>query len=168
MKHLGMQGATYAVAEVLRWCAVVLLALAALTLIYYLGADRVGSHPKWTSPGTIIAATIWTAINAAFSWYSSALAHYGRTYGNITGGVVLLLWLYLASLTILFGAEVNAEAERQARGQVRVRQKQTLWQTARTWWRTRKANRHAGRTKAATSTPDTTRAAPRDAHDQDV
>jgi membrane protein len=141
MKHLGMEGSTYVVAEILRWSAVVLLAVAALTLVYYYGADRAGTHPKWTSPGTVVATTIWTAINALFSWYSSALADYGRTYGNITGGVVLLLWLYLASLTILFGAEVNAEAERQARGEVRVRTKKTLWDTTRKWWRTRVAHR---------------------------
>jgi membrane protein len=151
MTHLGMQGATYAVAEVLRWAAVVLLAVAALTLVYYLGADRAGTHPKWTSPGTIVAAAIWTAINAIFSWYSSTLADYGRTYGNITGGVVLLLWLYLASLTILFGAEVNAEAERQARGQVRVREKETLWHSARIWWRD-----HAKRLRARQATPAAT------------
>lgn len=138
LDSLGLDSATRALVETLRWAAVVLLALVALTLVYHLGADRSGAHPKWTGPGTVVAATIWTAINALFSWYAGSISHYGRTYGSITGGVVLLLWLFLTSLVILFGAEVNAEAERQARGQVRPRQKQTPWQTATTWWHTRR------------------------------
>jgi membrane protein len=138
MKRVGMAGATHAVAEVVRWGAVVVLGVVALTLIYHLGAGRENSHPKWTSPGTVVATTLWTMINALFSWYARDLAHYGRTYGNIAGAVVLLLWLFLASLTVLFGAEVNAEAERQARGQVRARTKESAWHTAYAWWRARR------------------------------
>lgn len=136
LDSLGFNSATRALVQTLRWGAVVLLALVALTLVYHLGAGRTGSHPKWTGPGTVVAAAIWTGINALFSWYAGSIGHYGQTYGSITGGVVLLLWLFLTSLVILFGAEVNAEAERQARGQVRPRQKQSAWQTAATWWQT--------------------------------
>lgn len=135
---LGLDSATRALVQVMRWGAVVLLAVLALTLVYHLGADRTGAHPKWTGPGTVVAATIWTVMNAVFSWYAGSIGHYGRTYGSITGGVVLLLWLFLTNLAILFGAEVNAEAERQARGQVRPHQKQTPWHTAAVWWQTRR------------------------------
>lgn len=138
LDSVGLDGATRALAQTLRWGAVAVLALVALTLVYHLGADREGAHPKWTGPGTVVAAAIWTGINAMFSWYAASFGHYGRTYGSITGGVVLLLWLFLTSLVILFGAEVNAEAERQARGQVRPRLKQTPWQTAATWWHARR------------------------------
>lgn len=138
LDSFGLSSEARALVQILRWAAVVLLALVALTLVYHLGADRAGAHPKWTSPGTVVAAAIWTAINAVFSWYAGSIGHYGRTYGSITGGVVLLLWLFLTSLVILFGAEVNAEAERQARGQVRPRQKQPPWQTAAMWWQTRR------------------------------
>ena len=41
-------------------------------------------------------------------WYAAGLAHYSSTYGSIADGVVLLLWLFLTSLVVLFGAEVNA------------------------------------------------------------
>ena len=132
-----MDGAAWLLVQALRWSAVVAVALVALTLVYHLGAGRTGSHPKWTGPGTVVAATIWTGINAAFSWYAGHVGDYSSTYGGIAGAVVLLLWLFLTSLVVLFGAEVNAEAERQARGQVRRRHKQAPWQTAARWWRTR-------------------------------
>jgi membrane protein len=135
LDSVGFDGATRVLVEILRWGIVVLLAVTALTLVYHLGADRAGAHPKWTGPGTVVAATIWTVISALFSWYAGTIGHYTETYGTIAGGTVLLLWLFLTNLTILFGAEINAEAERQARGQVRPRLKQTPWHTAVVWWR---------------------------------
>lgn len=141
---LGLQGATWVLVQALRWTAVVLLALAALTLVYHLGAGRAGSHPKWTGPGTLVAATTWTGINALFSWYAGTVGNYGSTYGGIAGAVVLLLWLFLTSLVILFGAQVNAEAERQVRGQVRPRRKEPPWETAAKWWQARRANAQHG------------------------
>ncbi|MCW2527995.1 MAG: Ribonuclease, partial [Pseudonocardiales bacterium] len=143
LDSMGLDSATRALVESIRWGAVVILALVALTLVYHLGADRTGAHPKWTGPGTIVATAMWTGMNALFSWYAASIGHYGQTYGNITGGVVLLLWLFLTGLVILFGAEINAEAERQARGQVRPRHKQTPWQTAVTWWQARRPQQRA-------------------------
>ena len=134
-----LDGPARTAAQVLRWSAVVALALCALTLVYHLGADRSGAHPTWTGPGTVVAALLWTGMNALFSWYAARLGDYAGTYGSIADGVVLLLWLFLTSLAVLFGAEVNAEAERQARGQVRARHKEAPWTTAARWYADRRA-----------------------------
>lgn len=141
LHSLGLDGATWLLVQVLRWSAVVVLVLVALTLVYHLGAGRAGSHPKWTGPGTLVAATLWMGINSLFSWYAASIGDYGSTYGSIAGGVVLLLWLFLTTLVVLFGAQVNAEAERQVRGQVRTRHKEAPWQTAVRWWRARRGAR---------------------------
>ena len=135
LSPLGLQGTGRVLVQVVRWVAVAVLALVALAAVYHLGADRGGAHPKWTGPGTVVAAGLWTAIGAGFSWYAGDVSDYGATYGGIAGGVVLLLWLFLTSLVVLFGAEVNAEAERQARGTVRPRRKEAPWQTVARWWR---------------------------------
>jgi membrane protein len=132
---LGLEGVRWAAVQVLRWGAVVLLALTTLALVYHLGADRGGADPKWTGPGTVVAAALWSGSNAAFSWYAGGVEDYGDTYGGLSGAVVLLLWLFLTSLVVLFGAEVNAEAERQARGTVRPRRRHAPWETAREWYR---------------------------------
>lgn len=135
LNSTGLGGSTRLALAVLRWVAVGVLALVTLTLIYHLGADRSGADPKWTGPGTVVATVLWVGLNAGFSWYAARLAHYSTTYGSIAGGVVLLLWLFLTTLVVLFGAEVNAEAERQARGQVRPRHKEAPWTTALRFYR---------------------------------
>jgi membrane protein len=130
LDDVGLDGLRRTAVQVVRWVAVVVLALVALSLVYHLGADRSGAHPKWTGPGTVVAALLWTGQNALFSWYAADFAHYSDTYGGIADAVVLLLWLFLTCLVVLFGAEVNAEAERQARGQVRPHRKELPWTTA--------------------------------------
>ena len=135
---LGLQGATRVAVQTLRWGGLAVLAVVALVLVYHLGADRTGAHPKWTGPGTVVAATLWVGTNAAFSWYAGSAAQYGSTYGGIAGAVVLLLWLFLTSLAVMFGAEVNAEAQRQADGQVRPRVGEAPWSRVARWSRARR------------------------------
>src|SRR5262249_38144268 len=40
--------------------------------------------------------------------------NYNATYGSLGGAILLMLWLYLSGVTLLVGAEVNAEIEHAA------------------------------------------------------
>lgn len=48
-----------------------------------------------------------------FSVYTANFARYNETYGSLGAVVVLLLWLFLTALTVIIGAEINCELERQ-------------------------------------------------------
>jgi membrane protein len=107
-------GAVMVVGWVLTLPAVVLL----FAFFYWLGPKRESPRFVWVTPGGLVGAVMWLAVSGAFGWYvQSDYASYGKTYGSLAGVIILILWLYLSSLTILIGGELNAEAERQAKGQ---------------------------------------------------
>ncbi len=63
-------------------------------------------HAAW---GALLATIGWQTAVIGFSWYlSSGLAHYDLVYGTLSTVIVLLLWIYISTLIILFGAHVTA------------------------------------------------------------
>ena len=96
-----------------RWVGLVVFAFVALAILYRYAPDRDNPKLVWTSVGSGVATLLWVVGSAGFSLYVSNFGKYGKTYGALAGVVVLLLWLFLTSFIVLFGAEINAEAERQ-------------------------------------------------------
>ena len=62
-------------------------------------------------PGTIVAHVLWVAVSWGFGTYVRTMAHYAIFYGSLATVAVILLWLYLTSLALVVGAEVNAQLE---------------------------------------------------------
>ncbi|HHW68310.1 MAG: rane protein [Epulopiscium sp.] len=58
-------------------------------------------------PGTLFSALIWIVISSVFSAYVNNFGKFNMMYGSIGGIIVLLLWLYLSSIVILLGGELN-------------------------------------------------------------
>jgi membrane protein len=59
------------------------------------------------TPGTVVAMVAWLVVSALFAAYTANFASYGKTYGALASIIVVLLWLWLSSLVILIGAEVD-------------------------------------------------------------
>jgi membrane protein len=86
--------------------------LVAVAGIYWLGPNV--DHPRWRflTFGSVVAVLILLAASAAFAIYVSAFGSYNKTWGTLAGVVILLTWFWLSGVALLFGAEINAEAER--------------------------------------------------------
>jgi membrane protein len=82
--------------------------------VYYLAPNQTQRDWKWITPGSVVAALFWLAISGLFSLYTTFSDSYDKTYGSLAGGIILLLWLYYSACALLFGAELNAELDRQA------------------------------------------------------
>lgn len=94
--------------EVVRWAGALFLIVTLLTIYYRLGPNRPRPR-RWISVGAAAAATLWVAAAAGFSFYLSRFGHESRTYGAFAGVAVLMLWLYLAGIAVLFGAELDRQ-----------------------------------------------------------
>jgi membrane protein len=55
---------------------------------------------------------VWLVASGLFAVYTSMFGSYNKTWGSLAAVIVMLTWLWLTGLALLFGAEVNAEAER--------------------------------------------------------
>jgi membrane protein len=62
-------------------------------------------------PGALAAVLFWLVVSWAFGAYAVSIGDYTIYYGGLAAVAVLLLWLYLTSLALLVGAEVNAQLE---------------------------------------------------------
>jgi len=59
-------------------------------------------------PGILFSLTAWVISSIAFSFYVENFADYSTIYGTLGAFIVLLLWMYLTSLILLAGSEINA------------------------------------------------------------
>ncbi len=99
--------------QIVRWPVLLVILLASLNLLYRYGPSRREARWRWISIGSVVAALGWVATSAAFSWYLSSLANFSETYGSLATVIAFMIWLWLSVFVVLFGGEINAEAERQ-------------------------------------------------------
>jgi len=97
----------------LRWPVLLALTVLVLALVYRYGPSREHARWRWVTWGGAVAALLWLGASALYSWYVANLAHYDRTFGSLGAAVGGLIWLWLSSVVVLFGAELNAEIEHQ-------------------------------------------------------
>ena len=90
-----------------RWPVALFFMVFAVALLYYFAPD-VNQPFRWITPGGLIGVLLWVLASVAFNFYVSNFGSYNKTYGSIGAVIVLLLYLYISSLTILFGAELNS------------------------------------------------------------
>lgn len=65
---------------------------------------------RWSEAiwGALVAAFAWEITKFGFTWFlSSGLANYQLIYGSLGTVVALMLWIYLSSVIILFGAHLS-------------------------------------------------------------
>jgi membrane protein len=100
--------------NVVRWPLAFVAVLLFFALIYYLAPNKDQRSWKWVTPGSLVGAAMWIALSGLFALYTAFSDSYSTTYGSLAGGIILLLWLNYTAWAILFGAELNAELDRQA------------------------------------------------------
>jgi len=96
--------------KIAQWPVVFSLIALAMAIVYYFAPD---AHQDWVwiTPGSVFSTVLWLIISLGFKLYVSYFGSYNATYGAIGGVIVTLVWLYVSSLAVLVGAELNAEIE---------------------------------------------------------
>ncbi len=107
--QLDLKGVIYSVAFWNRFVQVIFLILfviISLSLLFYYGTKE-GRKLSFFSPGTILT-TILLIINfKIFGNYIEKFGEYNRIYGSIGTVIVIMLFIYLNSIILLLGFELN-------------------------------------------------------------
>lgn len=98
---------------ILRWPAMFLLVLFGVSVLYRYGPSRSRAKWRWISVGSVFAALAWLAVSSLFSFYLANFANYNATYGALGAVVGVMMWMWLSTVVVLIGAELNAEIEHQ-------------------------------------------------------
>jgi membrane protein len=94
-----------------RWIASAIVLCLWIDLINFL-LPNVKRSWRWFSPGTVFVVLTLGVSSAAFNLYFQHFSSYPRIYGALGGFIVLMLWIYLASVILLIGAEADSEIEK--------------------------------------------------------
>jgi membrane protein len=127
-----VRASVYVIAVIIRWSVSLGASVGLIALIYRLGVPgnfgvrrylprkqrslspaeaSILTPQSWlpTLPGAIVATAMWFLTTLAFGWYVTRFANYSEVYGSLGAGIALLFWLYIISLSVLCGAEFNAQ-----------------------------------------------------------
>jgi len=102
---------TAIVVKWLRWPVLAALVILGLAILYRFGPDHVHPRFRWISPGAIFAAVTWLATSALLSWYLANFADYNATYGSLGAAIGLMMWMWISTIVVLLGAEINCELD---------------------------------------------------------
>jgi membrane protein len=124
----------YVVAFLLRWTIALAGSVGIIAVIYHLGTD-LSKHMRehlaallkeplarepwsllrqdWTwrasLPGAAVATVLWFVTTLLFGYYVTRFANYSQVYGSLGAAIALMFWLYIIALSVLIGAEFNAQ-----------------------------------------------------------
>jgi membrane protein len=113
LNFVGLSRVTEMLLNVLRWPFMLVVLTVALALIYRYGPSRNKARWQWVSWGGAAAALCWLIASLAFSYYVADFGSYNKTYGTLGAVIGFMTWIWISSIVVLMGAELNAELEQQ-------------------------------------------------------
>ncbi len=109
---IGLGSTVVTVWSIAKWPVLLLVVVVMVALLYWATPNVEQPKFRWISVGAAIFVVVWILASAGFGFYVANFSSYNKTYGSLAGVIVFLLWLWITNLTLLFGAEFDAELER--------------------------------------------------------
>ena len=97
--------------DVIRWPLGLVLAMAAMALLYRWAPRRRQPAWSWLGFGSLVAVAFWTLSTIAMGVFFRFSSSFGETYGPLAGIIALGIWAFLTSVSLLYGGAVAAQLE---------------------------------------------------------
>jgi|SRR5271166_2566885 len=112
LEYLGLKAGSAGLIAIGRWPVLMAVLTFLLALIYRYGPNRQHARWQWVSWGSAFAAVTWLIASIAFSYYVANFGSYNKTYGSLGAVIGFMTWIWISTIIVLLGAELNAELER--------------------------------------------------------
>ena len=109
---LGLGEAPRLIWSIVKWPLLAFIVVLMVAILYYATPNAKQPKFRWLSIGALLAIIVLAIATLGFAFYVTNFSNYERTYGSLAGIIIFLLWLWIANLALLFGAEFDAELER--------------------------------------------------------
>jgi membrane protein len=110
---VGLGNTAVTVWDIAKWPVLLVLVSFMIALLYYVSPNVEQPRFRWITPGGVVAVVIWLIASGLFAVYVGLSGSYNKTYGSLATVIVFLVWLWITNIAILFGAEFNAEMQRE-------------------------------------------------------
>jgi len=104
----------YGLVSTLRWPILMAILYAALLLLYRYGPSPRPLAERHLWPGSLVATVLLVGVSLGLSEWVHRVSNYELFYGAFGSVVVVLLWFYLSTISLVLGGFLNAELERHA------------------------------------------------------
>lgn len=112
-KAFGIGNTAVLVWEIAKWPVLLIIVSLMFTLLYKACPNVKQPGLRWVSLGGVVAVLVWIIASALFAVYVSFSGSYNKTYGTFATVIVFLVWLWITNISLLLGAEINAETQHQ-------------------------------------------------------
>jgi membrane protein len=112
--YAGLADDVHWLVTVLRWPAMMVILALFLALVYRYGPSRPHVKWQWVSGGSVVASVFWVLASLGFSYYVSNFGSYNKTYGSLGAVIGFMTWIWISTMIVLLGGELNSELEQQS------------------------------------------------------
>jgi membrane protein len=97
----------------LKFLVLFILFLIAISIVYYF-APALHNRWKFISIGSVVATLLSIIVSYIFSFYINNFGTYNKVYGSIGAMIAMMVWIYMISVILLIGYEINSSIDQAA------------------------------------------------------
>jgi membrane protein len=112
---IGLGQTAVTIWSIAKWPVLAVAVMILIAVLYWAAPNVKRDKLRWLTPGGAIGLVTLLIASALFALYVSNFGSYNKTYGTLAFVPLFLTWLWIANLALLFGAEFDAELERERR-----------------------------------------------------
>lgn len=98
--------------EIVKWPVIGVAVILAVAVLFFGAPNLRRLRIRYVAGGAAVAVAVMVVGSLIFGFYVANFSSYNRVYGAVGGLLVALLWVWLANLALVVGAELGSELER--------------------------------------------------------